>query len=181
MTIIVIIVCVLLGIKWLFKSKHSPLLNFGPGSVGESARVLANNYIFFTKPSNSNLPTDISTPNFILFELMYNFRQSLNNTLSTQGDLLQQMEFEEFHSQYPSLEREKDDLLIFILKILYYEDLKWRKNIHNISDEMKKTILNVIYDSVVKIAPTGVKLNHESFLQAGLSCINQWGQKWGIN
>ena len=115
--------------KWLLKN--------GIGSVGKSVKVLAKDYVLFSKDIKNNT-------NVLTFERMYNHRRMLNQKFPTTGDIIQILPFETFNHD------KNDDLVLYILKILYHESIKFRNNLHSINSKSLNLVLEVIYETVYK-------------------------------
>lgn len=142
--------------KWIYKK--------GPGSVGQSSQLLANEYRLFSemKKPSSNIP---------IFEMMYDNRRMLNQRFPTSGDILQRLPFNIFHDIICD---DKEDLSLFIFKILYHESDKFRRNLHNVDEKTCHLILEVIYESIGEIAPYGITMEKKTFIESASKSMHWW-------
>ena len=167
---------VAIGIIVFVKISYNWLLKHGPGSVGESTKVIAQNFRINSNPKLSGRPTDINDVQNIFF-CMYMDRASLNLSYPQPGDLILDMNFMEFISKTPFellLKNGNEDLGIFVLKILFFESSKWRKSIMSISEQSREKIFFTIYSTILQEAPKGLKMSQGDFIKACHLCVNRW-------
>jgi hypothetical protein len=133
----------------------------GPGSIGESTKVLANSYLGFSK--NHSLENRKNA-----FEAMFSMRQTINRGFAREGDILSNTDFEKFYNSlsrnHTSPYKLEFDLPSFIFLILFFESEEYRIAFKDLDLEEKNMIYEVIYEVCIETASKAVVSKQHEFL-----------------
>ena len=138
------------------------LMTIGKGSIGETVKVLANEY-------NMLVPnTIVLAKRKEAFEAVFNNRKLLNRQFQQQGDMLLRTEFEDFYQSFGYCCNEnlkaQNDLALFIYFILFHEGRAFRKGLEAQSEKSRNDVFETIYEVTAKYSPVGITLSKADFV-----------------
>lgn len=135
----------------------------GEGSLGETVKVLANDFnLFATEPRNLSKRKEY-------FQTCFNNRKLLNTSFMEMGDKLLHIPFEDFYNNLKLVNEEvflpQNDLGVFIFCIIYYESRNIRLALGELDSSERKDIFEVIYEVTFEYASQAIVSKEEEFVQ----------------